>query len=119
MRLVQEVNCVLFVSMMANSCINPIVYAKMHKEVNKSAVKAWNFMHHVFSSFLHCITRQPKGNESAETEMAMLGNQETSHVRLGVSVILSTSKMIESPSTCHIAAVRSTFCDPLCEKQLE
>ena len=119
MKLVQEVNCVLFVSMVANSCINPIVYAKMHKEVNNSAVKAWNFMHHVFSSFLRHITRQPKSGESAETEMAMLGKAETSHVRLGVSVIVSTSKMIESPSACHIAAVQSTVCDPLCEKQLE
>eukprot|EP00794_Sanderia_malayensis_P020047 gene20047-22014_t len=37
----QQLNYALFVLMVANSCVNPIIYAKMHKEINKYARQIW------------------------------------------------------------------------------
>lgn len=37
-----QANYALFVLMVANSCINPIIYAKMHKDVNKFSQRLWS-----------------------------------------------------------------------------
>ena len=41
MHITQQLNYALFLLMMTNSSINPIIYAKLHKGINKSAVRSW------------------------------------------------------------------------------
>ena len=55
----QQVNYALFTLMMVNSSINPVIYAKLHKEVNMFVVRCWKR----FTDQLHtlcCPLSSPK-----------------------------------------------------------
>ena len=61
MQITQQLNYALFVLMMANSSINPIIYAKLHKGINKSAVRSWNRLRGV--STLRCSYHSRRNTE--------------------------------------------------------
>ena len=46
-KVAQQLNYALFVLMMINSSINPILYAKLHKGINRSAVRFWRRLRRV------------------------------------------------------------------------
>lgn len=56
----QQLNYALFVLMMTNSSINPILYAKLHKEINKSTVKFWERLQEILACIFHCFPKHGK-----------------------------------------------------------
>ncbi|XP_065057499.1 C3a anaphylatoxin chemotactic receptor-like [Rhopilema esculentum] len=60
--LIWTLNYLLFVLTNINSCTNPLIYAKMHKEINSFAGKAWRR--------IRCIAKSPADNRSMEASFS-------------------------------------------------
>ena len=57
LKVAQQLNYALFVLMMTNSSINPIIYAKLHKEINKSAVRTWKRLRQIIARVCRCFSK--------------------------------------------------------------
>ena len=62
MKVAQQLNYALFVLMMGNSSINPIIYAKLHKGINKSAVRFWKRLRNI--SACRCSYQSRRNTET-------------------------------------------------------
>ncbi len=77
----KQLNYAIFVLMVANSCINPVIYAKMHKEINKYARKLWESI----SYMQHLFRRRVFSHHHEEFVLSSTASPERDHVNIDVA----------------------------------